>query len=171
MFFLSPINVKALKKIRALSPTRKIIPLHDALFINHWSPDRRLLLPLCLFSDACLGTTTAILRPFVPDYPSEPGPEVTFSHSHLSWSTIILYLLPPSTISLFKLCAWQSFCITSVQVFFGLSLAPSTSYSIYFLTQSLSSFRNTCPYQCNLFCCSTNIMSYNPSLSFSQLFT
>jgi len=34
---------------------------------------------------------------FVWDYPGELVPEETFTHSHLSWSSIILYLLPPST--------------------------------------------------------------------------
>jgi len=55
------------------------------------------------------------------------------------------------------------------QVFFGLplGLAPSTSHSIQFFTQSLSSFHNTCPYHRNLFHCSTEIMSSNPSLSLS----
>ena len=53
------------------------------------------------------------------------------------------------------------FSTISLQVFFGLplGLAPSTSYSIHFFTQSLSSFRSTCPYHRNLFCCSTEIMS------------
>jgi len=57
---------------------------------------------------------------------------------------------------LFKLRAWQSFCTTSFHVLFGLPLGlePSTSYSRHFFTQSVSSFRNTRPYQCNLFCCS-----------------
>ena len=66
----------------------------------------------------------------------------------------------------------QSMCLTVfsanfVQVFFGLplGLAPSTSYSTHFFTQSLSSFHYTCPYLRNLFCCSTEIMSSNPSLS------
>ena len=55
--------------------------------------------------------------------------------------------------------------------FFGLpvGLAPSTSYSIHFFTQALSSFHSTCPYHCNLFCCSTEIMSSNPSLSLNSL--
>jgi len=65
----------------------------------------------------------------------------------------------------------KSFCTTSLQVLFGLplSLTPSTSYSIHFFTQSLSSFHSKCPYQCNLFCCSTMITSSNPSLSFNSL--
>ena len=73
--------------------------------------------------------------------------------------------------SLFNLHAWQTFCTISVQVFFGLplGLAPSASYSVDFFTQSLSSFRSTCPYHRNLFCCSTEIMSSNPSLSHNPL--
>jgi len=49
--------------------------------------------------------------------------------------------------SVFKLRAWQSFCTTSLHVIFGLppGLEPSTSYSIHFFTQSVSSFRSTCP--------------------------
>jgi len=53
--------------------------------------------------------------------------------------------------SLFKSRTWQSFCTTSLslQVLFGLplDLEPSTSYSIHFFTQSVSSFCNSCPYQ------------------------
>ena len=59
----------------------------------------------------------------------------------------------------------------SLQVFFGLPLGlpPSTSYSIHFFTQSLSSFRNTRPYHRNVFHCSTEIMSSNPSLCLNSL--
>ena len=54
----------------------------------------------------------------------------------------------------------------SLHFFFGLplGLTPSTSYSIHFFTQSLTSFRSTCPYHRNLFCCNTEIMASNPSL-------
>jgi len=75
------------------------------------------------------------------------------------------YLFPPYTvihcILSIQFRAWQSFCMTSVHVFFGLpvGLAPSTSYSIHFFTQSLSSFCTTCLYRHNLFRCSTEIMS------------
>jgi len=34
---------------------------------------------------------------YVRDNPGEPVPEETFTHSHLSWSSIIPYLLHPST--------------------------------------------------------------------------
>ena len=57
---------------------------------------------------------------------------------------ISFFHLPRSIASsLFKLRAWQSFCTTSFHVVFGLSLGlePSTSYSIHFFAQSVSSFR------------------------------
>ena len=81
---------------------------------------------------------------------------------------ISFFHLPRSTASsLFKLRAWQSFCTTSLHVLFGLPLGlePSTSYSIHFFTQSVSSFRSICPYHRNLFCCSINIISSIPSPS------
>ena len=85
---------------------------------------------------------------------------------------ISFFHLPRSiAFSLFKLRAWQSFCTTSFHVLFGLPLGlePSTLYSIHFFTQSVSSFRNTCPYHHNLFCCSINIISSIPSLSLNSL--
>ena len=85
---------------------------------------------------------------------------------------ISFFHLPRSIASsLFKSCAWQSFCTTSFHVLFGLPLGlePSTSYSIHFFTQSVSSFRSTCPYHRNLFCCSINIISPIPSLSLNSL--
>jgi len=91
-----------------------------------------------------------------PDHP------VFINFFHLPWSIAS---------SLFKLRAWQSFCTTSFHVLFGLPLGlePSTSFSIHFFTQSLSSFRNTCPYHCNLFCCTINTISPIPSLSLNSL--
>ena len=80
---------------------------------------------------------------------------------------ISFFHLPRSIASsLFKLRAWQSFCTTSVKVLFGLPLGlePSTSYSIHFFTQSVSSFHSTCPYHRNLFCCSINIISSIPRM-------
>jgi len=122
-------------------------------------------------------TTTTVLRPFVQDYPGESVPEETFTHPpsfnhhpifisffHLPWSIALAS-------SLFKMRAWQSFCTTSVHVLFGLPLGlePSTSYSIHFFTQSMSSFHNTWLYHRNLFCCSINIISSIPSLSLNSL--
>ena len=87
---------------------------------------------------------------------------IFISFFHLLWSIAS---------SLFKLRAWQSFCTTSFHVLFGLSLGmePSTSYSIHFFTQSVSSFRSICPYHRSLFCCSINIISSTPSLSLNSL--
>ena len=85
---------------------------------------------------------------------------------------ISFFHLPRSIASSsFKLCAWQSFCTTSFHVLFGLPLGlePSTSYSIHFFAQSVSSFRSTCPYYRNLLCCSINIISSIPCLSLNSL--
>jgi len=90
----------------------------------------------------------------------------TFKHSHLSWSSAILYQLPPST-AVHSILPVQFTCLT---VFLHnlcpsplgllIGLEPCTLYSIHFFTQSLSSFCNTCPYHHNLFCCSTEIVIY-----------
>jgi len=106
---------------------------------------------------------------FVWDNPGEPVPEETFTHSHSSWSQ--------SSQSAFSIYYDPWHPSYSIHVLYSLfhNLSPSflwstswpgtsTSYCIHFFTQSLSSFRNTCPYHCNLFCCSTEIMSSNPSL-------
>jgi len=75
---------------------------------------------------------------FVRDNPGEPVPEETFTHSHLSWSSIIPYLLPPS-IMIHSILRVQFTCLTvffhNIQVCFGLplGLAPST-YTPYILS-------------------------------------
>ena len=107
-------------------------------------------------------TTTTVLWPFVRDYPGEPVPEETPTHDPDHHPIFISFFYLPRSIasSLFKLHAWQSFCTTSFHVLFGLPLGlePSTSYSIHFFTQSVSSFRSTCPYHRSLFCYSINII-------------
>ena len=121
-------------------------------------------------------THTTVLRPFVWDYSGEPAPEETFIDSHSSFSSTILisFLHLPRTIasSLLNPRTWQSLCTTSNYVLFSLPLGlePTAPYSIHFFTQSLSSFRNTCPYHRNLFCCSSDVMSTIPSLSLISLF-
>jgi len=106
----------------------------------------------------------------VSQYQKTYSPTHTY-RGHQSSLICFLHLLWSIASSLINLCAWQSFSTISLQVFFGasLDLAPSTSYSIYFFTQSFSSSRSTCPYHCNLFCCSTEIMLSNPSLSLNSL--
>ena len=79
--------------------------------------------------------------------PGQPGWAGTRRNTHPPTILIIIHsnVLVP--------CAWQCFCTTSFHVLFGLPLGlePSTSYSIHFFTQSVSSFRSTCPYHRNLF--------------------
>jgi len=103
-----------------------------------------------LSSYTTTNTTTTVLQLFVQDYPGELVPEETFTHS----SVLIIVRPLSASSSVFNLRAWQSFCTTSLHVLFGLPLGlePSTSYSMHFFTQSLSSFRNTCPYHHSLFC-------------------
>jgi len=56
---------------------------------------------------------------FVRDSPGEPVSEETFTHLHLSWSSIIPYLLRPST-AIHRILPVQSTCLT---VFFPQSLS------------------------------------------------
>ena len=93
-------------------------------------------------------------------YQKKHSPTHTY-HGHQSSLICFLHLLRTTASSLFNLRAWQSFSTISLHVFCGLplGLAPSTSYSIHFFTQSLYSFCSTCPYHHNLFWCSTEIMS------------
>ena len=77
------------------------------------------------------------------------------THTHPGHRTSFinfLHLLQSIASSVFSLCAWQFSLTTSVQVLFvlPLGLGSSTSYSMHFFTQSLSSFHSTCPYQCSL---------------------
>jgi len=112
-------------------------------------------------------TTTTVLRPFVRDF------QVSRYHHPDHHPIFISFFHLPRSIasSLFKLRAWQSLYTTSLHVLFRLPLGlePYTSYSIYFFTQSVSSFRSKCSYHRNLFCCSVNIISSIPSLSLNSL--
>jgi len=98
----------------------------------------------------------------------------TFTHPP-SWSSSNLYQLLPST-TIHTILPVQIACLAislhslSPRPFWSTSWSgASTSYSIHFFTQSVSSFRNTCPYHHNLFCCSINIISSIPSLSLNSL--
>ena len=118
-------------------------------------------------------TTTTALQSFVQDYPGEPVPEETLTHPPSLSSSSLYQLLPSTTI-----CSILPVQITCLAIFLhNLSPCPlwsgalqdSTSYSIHFFTQLVSSFCNTCPYHCNLFCCSISIISSIPSLSHNSL--
>ena len=111
----------------------------------------------CTYSDNNNNRFTALC-------PGLRGWAGTRRNTHPSHILIIIQSLSASSSYhsiLLKLHAWQSFCTTSFHVLFGLllGLELSTSYSIHFFTQSVSSFRSTCPYHCNLFCCSISIIS------------
>jgi len=105
-------------------------------------------------------TTTIVLRlsGFCQGQPGCARTTHTY-HGHQSSLICCIHLLRSMASSLFIPRAWQPFSTNSVQVFFGLplGLAPSTSYSINFFTQS-NLFCNTCPYRRNLFHCSTEIV-------------
>jgi len=101
-------------------------------------------------------TITTILLPFVQD-----NPEETYTHSHLSWSSTILYQLHLLASPLFNFHADSLFAqpLSKSSLVYLLGLEPSTSCSIHFFIQSLSFFCSRCPYHRNLFFCSTKIMS------------
>jgi len=80
---------------------------------------------------------------------------LTYADHHPTF-IIFFHLLQSIASSLFNLRAWQSFLYNlspSSLWSIPLGLEPSTSYSIYFFTQSVSSFRNKCSYHHSLFCC------------------
>jgi len=106
---------------------------------------------------------------FVWDKPGEPVQGETFTHSYLSWSSVVPYLLHPSN-TIHGILPVQFTCL---RVFFSNLSKFSLVYLLAWhpplhpssFTQSLSSFHSTCPCHCNLFCCSAEIMSSNLSLS------
>ena len=113
------------------------------------------------FNSRCSGTTR------VGRYQKKRSP----THTHPGhWTSFInfLHLLRSiaSSVLVYVLdsALWQPLSRSSLV--FLLVLAPCTSFSMHFFTQS-SSFRSICPYQCSLFCCKTNAMSSIPSLSLS----
>jgi len=112
---------------------------------------------------------------FVRHNLGELVPEETFTNSHLSWSSIVPYLLPPST-TIHGILPVQS---THLKIF-SRNLSPSFLWStcwpgtLHFILHTflhliIVFFCSTCPYHCNLFHCSTEIMSTNPSLSLNPL--
>jgi len=142
-------------------------------FLRYWTKYAIFIVSFIVCQFSPYTHTTTVLQPFVRDYLGEPVPEETPTHhpDHHPIFISFFHLPRPIASSLFKLRAWQSFCTTSVHVLFGLPLGlePSTSYSIHFFAQSVSSFCRTCSYHHNLFCCSINIISSSPSLSLNSL--
>jgi len=77
-----------------------------------------------LYAHTHTHTHTPVLRLY-GFCPGEPVPEETFTHSHLSWSSIVPYLLHPSTM-IHGILPVQSTCLT---VFLH-NLFPSFLWSI-----------------------------------------
>jgi len=107
----------------------------------------------------------------MPGLLGELLPEKTFTHSQLSWSAIILYLLPPFTrsiaSSLFNLRTRQSFCTTSLQDYLLVQHPPlhtpyisSPNHRLLFATHAHTNA--TCTW-------TTKIMSSIPSSSLNYL--
>ena len=98
----------------------------------------------------------------------------TFTHSPL---LIIIQSLSASSIHYDHSILFVQFrCLTiflhnlSPSPLWSTSWSGASSYCVHFFTQSVSFFRNTCPYHHSLFCCSTKIISSIPNLSLSSLY-
>ena len=123
----------------------------------------------CQWNLSCTTTTATVLGPFVRDYPGEPVPEEKNTHPP-SWSSSNLYQFLPST-TIHSILPIQITCLTIVLHNLSPCSLWSTSWSgaLHFIFHTflhpVSSFCNTCPNHCNLFCCSINIISSIPSLS------
>jgi len=109
-----------------------------------------------------------------PGLPGWPVPEETLTNPP-SWSSSNLYQLLPST-TIHSILPVQITCLAIFLHNLSPCLLWSTSWYealhlIFhnFFIQSVTSFRNTCPYHRNLSCCSINIISSIPSLSLNSL--
>ena len=90
--------------------------------------------------------TTTVLRPFIWDYPYQPVPDETFTHSHLSWSSTILCQHPPST-TIHSILPVQFTCLTVLLH----NLSPSLLWSILVWNPTLHSLYISSPNHCILF--------------------
>jgi len=143
-----------------------MIPHHQAKITSITS----IILCTIIRNFVIYNTTTTVLWSFVWDYTGELVPEETFTHSHVSRSSIILYQLPTST-TIHSILPVQFTCLT---VFLH-NLCPSpvvyllvrnpTLHIPYMSSPNHGLFCNTCPYCRNMFCCSSEIKSSIPGLS------
>ena len=138
-----------------------------------------LVLPFwCWFTEAHTHTNTQLFYSsldFVRDNPYEPVPEETFNHSYLLWSSGMPYELSPP-ITIHDILPVQSTSLIVLLHNLSAGFLWSTCWPgtlnfilVHFFIQLLSSFFNTCLYHHNLFCCSIEIMSSNPTLSIKFL--
>jgi len=125
------------------------LPSHRVVFGNRW----RMKMQLTCWNNTT--TTTTVLRPFVRDYPGEPVPEETLTHPPYWWLSNLYQLIPSTTIHsilLVQITCLAMFLHNLFHVLFGLPLGlePSTSYSIHFFTQSVSSRTNGSEIVCKM---------------------
>ena len=159
--------------------TLLLLPYYIVLFFN----DHMIFLPVYSISHSCIGIDDWLLHSHLYSnnnrfislclqlsrwastrrniYPLTPI--LIVSHPYqLAPSTTIHSILPV------QLRVWQSFLHNLCPWPLWSISWPGTLHFILH-TKSLSSFRGTCPYHRNLFCCSTEIISSNPSLSLNPL--
>ena len=112
---------------------------------------------------------------FVRDNPGELVPEESFTHyscrSHQSSVICFLHLLRSMASSMLNIHACQSFCTISPTFLWSTSWPGTLHFILHtFLHRVVVFFFcRTGPYHHNLFCCSTEIISSNPSLSLNSL--
>jgi len=102
----------------------------------------------------------------VNQYQKKHSPTHTYPDHQPSFISF-LHVLRSIASSLLNLCGWQSLHHLSP----GPLSSTSWSGTLHFIhfAHSLSSFCNSCPYHCNLFCGITKIMWYIPNLSSNSL--
>jgi len=133
--------------------------IHSLVNIAFATQDEHIFSPKTQHNIELLLLLLLLLQPFygplsrttrVSRYQKKHSP--THHPDHQPSFISFFHLLRSIASSLFNLHAGKYFYTTTLQVLFGLpiGLQPSTSYSIHFFTQSVSSFRNTCPYQCRI---------------------
>ena len=98
---------------------------HSSLFLIFWiSCSAHDWVTCVVYIYIYTHTTILLLSGFCPGQPEWAGTSRNIHPLTVSWSWIILYLLPPSTtfhgILPVQVIAWQFFSTISIQVFFGL---------------------------------------------------
>jgi len=107
------------------------------------------------------------------DNMDEPLTEETFTthtyRGHQSSLICFLHLLHSMASAFFNLRAWQSFSQSLSKFSLVNLLVWHPPLHTPYTSSPNHSFRSTCSYHLNLFCCSTEIMSSNPTLSLNHL--
>ena len=102
---------------------------------------------------------------WVSRYQKKHSPTHTYRGNQSSL-ICFLHLLWSMASSLFNLCAWVFFHNLSPSFLWSASWLRTLHFIFHtFLYPIIVFLCSTCPYHCNMFCCSTEIMSFNPSVS------